>query len=259
MSEPIRNRVAEEYIQTKIVTCKVDGCNETMQYSQLKLHVETACQAAEVECKYKDLLCKWKGQRRNAQAHESTHVHPDLNIDELLSQMKAKQDTISLLDDIMTQSSEFENLIACSNITGTIDLNYLWHCFDIDNRTDQQITKTFGDVVSGIKLTMTFELDMRPQDYCCMISYQVTVTRFPISLENIRIAVLFSNNESDDMQIQGENETFNKNSIGTTMLDHVYETYCREFIDITCNNLEEADQIIKAQNSGTIKIFAHIA
>ena len=43
------------------------------------------------------------------------------------------------------------------------------------------------------------------------------------------------------------------------MLDHVYETYCREFIDITCNNLEEADQIIKAQNSGTIKIFAHIA
>eukprot|EP01084_Bolivina_argentea_P309110 534637_1 len=64
MDKKIRCIFAEKELALKMVSCDNEQCDEMIQFSHLKDHIDNQCDFTLIDCKYKALGCDWNGYKK---------------------------------------------------------------------------------------------------------------------------------------------------------------------------------------------------
>lgn len=277
MPYKIRNRAVEDYVNETQVCCPNNGCNDTMLYKDIGNHCSSNCQYQKVVCPYKDLGCKWNGERRFRETHEH-----NLSLDTIVDKIKTLRQTIQeqlftirqdnhYIQDLIADNHDLEltrerlteetmdikKFIFEANISDTIELNSIWRDWNmanVDNKDNvNRITLRWtGDIKKGIQLTSYFKLLKKD----CLVQIQ------------IRFECRFINKIQFERQMDimvGYSNTHNISNVDSTGIVHItkqitdtYESKWMTLIIFEDNDINNIHQLIQNSNAGIIKLFAKL-
>lgn len=261
MTNPSRNRVAENIIKNKLIVCK---CNDTIRYEDLKKHLKEDCLVSIMDCKYKLLGCKWSGQRR----YHDNHTHNGIDLDKLVRKVKKLdkeiEDWMEMYDEVECKHETFKDIILESNITATFNLNDIWNDFRViqciqsygTHPCTEKVLRFCGDNKKGIQMVLYFAIKQAYENSEAKIKCKFeikTCQRIYIEKELSVYINYIPNNHTEAVYPY---DTFRINAQNISL---PYYSQWKEIIEIPDENyLEKINDIISNQDCGKIKVFVKI-
>ena len=106
-TKPIRCRIAEKALASRLVTCRHEGCGEEVTFAKLQHHEQKECKYLPIDCKFKLLGCSWNGLKQDQREHE---LQCECDQDESLKIVREMDDQLKIYQ-------KFCNL--CTNLSSS--------------------------------------------------------------------------------------------------------------------------------------------